>query len=190
MTPTLPPVPEDAFPVYGLAAGFRGERSVDVWNRLGDGQTDPVWNVALAHTSDGGQFVVVITDGKLIAPAYTDAPSRQETALGDVAREALLGLASTADISEVEPDSIPSLAEINSLAEAIGEPPWQSTNLDVDGRATPFWIYRAGEHVAACADIGAVAIGLFGKQADQLVAAVPLVPVNETLRAYSLPQIF
>jgi hypothetical protein len=189
MTPTLPPVPTPPFPVYGLDAGFRGERSVDVWNRLGDGQTDPLWNVALTHTGDAGQFVVVITDGKLIAPAYTDAPSRQQTALGDVARAALLGLASTADTSQSEPDRVPSLAEINLLAEAIGEPPWQSTNLNVDGRATPFWIYRVGEHVAACADVGAVAIGIYGKQADDLLVATSLVPVNETLRAYSLPQI-
>lgn len=189
MTPTLPSVPTPPFPVYGLDMAFDGDRAVDVWNRLGDGQTGPLWCVALAHTSGTGQFAVVITDGKLIDRAHPDASSRQAIALGDVARAALLGLISTADKSATVPGSIPSLVDANALVDALGELPWQSTVLDVDGHARPFWIYRAGEYVAACADVGPVAVGFYGKQADLLISTAALVPVNETLQAYSLPEI-
>lgn len=188
MTPTLPPVPTPPFPVYGLDLDFDGDRAVDVWNRLG-GQASPLWCVALAHTSGTGQFAVVITDGKLSDPASGDASSRQTLALGDVARSALLGLISTADTSATAPGSIPSLADANALVDALGEPPWQSTVLNVDGHGRPFWIYRAGEYVVACADVGPVAVGFYGKQADLLISTGALVRVNETLQAYSLPEI-
>jgi hypothetical protein len=190
MSRTLPPVPTPTFTVYGLDSSFHGDRAVDVWNRLGDGQTDPLWHVALAHTSDNGRFAVVITDGKLIAPSHTDASSRHETALGDVARAALLGLISTADTAtSTSGGAVPSMAMVNTLADAVGEEPWQSTVLDVDGEARSFWIYRAGDHVAACADVGPVAVGFYGRHADLLISTAALVRVNETLQAYSLPQI-
>ena len=187
MTLTLPPIPEPPFPVYGLDAGFRGSRSVDVWNRLGDGQTDPLWYVALAHNSAPADFVVVVTDGKLIAPRYTDAPTRQQTALHDVARLALLSVASTAETSGDEIHDVPSPADIDTLVEAVGEPPWQSANFSVDTRVTIFWTYHVGEYTVACADIGDVAIGLYGRQVEKLLSTTRLVPVNDSLGAYSLP---
>lgn len=88
---------------------------------------------------------MVITDGKLSdrdrdrAPA--DAPSRQVTALGDVAVSVLLGLVSSADASATASGSLPSPADVNALADA----------------------------------------------ADLLLSTAGLVPVNEMLQVYSLP---
>ncbi|WP_433006188.1 hypothetical protein [Kribbella sp. CA-294648] len=185
---TLPPVPAPPFPVYRLGAGFGGERVVDGWNRLGDGVTGPLWFVALGHISSSGQFAVVVTDGKLSDHAPDDAPSRQATALGDVAISVLLGLISTADASATPSGPLPSPAEVNTLANALGEAPWVSAVLDLDGHPRPFWIYRVGEHVAGCADVGAMAVGFYGKRADLLISTAGLVPVNKMLQGYALPE--
>ncbi|MFI5732797.1 hypothetical protein ACIA49_21960 [Kribbella sp. NPDC051587] len=173
MTPVRPPLPEFTFPVYGLGPGFTGSRAVDVWNRLGDGITGPLWYLALAHTDSSGAGITVITDGRLDV-----GTSRSASALVDVARLVLLGYVSS-------PGSTMSLGQLAELVEISGEPPWQSENFSVDGRQQAFSTYRAGEFVAAFADAGSVVIGFHGPRADQLVSHAHLQPVNEVLNVYS-----
>jgi hypothetical protein len=180
MTATLPPVPNPPFPVYGLSNTFTGKRTVDVWNRLGDGVTGPMWYVALTHTDELGNFATVITDGKLTAGA-----SRQHSALEDVATIALLGIGSTAGTDQ---DQSLRPADVRRLAEEVGAPSWRPENLTVEGQSRSFWTYRVGDHIAGCADLDTVVIGFHGLHADQLLNA-HLEPVNDTLERYALPQI-
>lgn len=181
MTAILPPIPDLPFPVYGLSDAFNGSRTVDVWNRLGDGVTGPLWFVALTHKDVLGNFVTVITDGKLDAGS-----SRQHSALADVATIALLGIVSTTGTDE---DRSMSPADVWRLTEEIGTPNWQSHQLIVDGQSRSFWTYRVGDQIAGCADLDTMVIGYHGLRADRILANVQLEPVNATLQMYTLPQV-
>jgi hypothetical protein len=167
--------------VYGLSDQFGGDRTVDVWNRLGDGVTGPLWYVSLTHTDESGNFATVITDGRL-----TTGDSRQHSALEDVATIALLGILSTAS---TEHDQLPSSAEVRRMVEEVGRPPWRSEEFIVDEQRRSFWTYRTGDHVAGFADLDAVVVGFHGLRADQLLVSAHLEPVNDTLDTYALPQV-
>jgi hypothetical protein len=175
MTAPLPQLPEVPFPVYGLGPRFTAERTIDVWNRLGDGITGPLWYVALAHADSSGETVTVVTDGRL-----DTGTSRQHTAVEDVVRIVLLGLASA-------PANGLSLTRLETLTETAGEPPWRTEDFTINGQPHPFSTYHHGPLIAAYADLGETVVGFYGPRGDQLVSRAHLEPVNQALHTYAPP---
>lgn len=85
----LDEMPAPAFPVYGLAETYSGERWAATWNRLWT-PGGPLWMVMLDH-GDAGSLsrIGVVTDAKLGQQATKDGPVGP-TGLDDALRWALL----------------------------------------------------------------------------------------------------
>jgi hypothetical protein len=155
--------------VYGLAGSFTGARWLDLWNQARGTGRGPLWHVNLGHGDrDEGPEVVVITDAKLPRhePDVAEPWAYGPTGVADAALGALLYLVHRAHpvgATGERPDAFRrEVARLGDLTAHLAEPEWSREEATVDGGTVPFWVRTAGAAWAAVADLGVVAVGVYG----------------------------
>lgn len=178
--PALPERPE--FPVYGFSGSFTGERWLEGWDGLlGVDFGLPgnrLWQVQLGHGDPRrlAPLSIVTTDAKLPAAEVGDGTWLGPTGVTDAATITQLDAVSV----EFSDNSIELEAESNKanrLARRLDAPEWVETVATVDGTATFFLLRRIGRGWVAVADVGEVALGIYGR--GIALGEYPLEPITD-----------
>lgn len=164
MTSPLPVTPN--FPVYGLGNTFRGSRWLDFWDSCGREQ---LWYVSLSHGDPVTRrpLLAVITDAKRPArPSDGNRLAVGSTGIEDATLGALLGLIHLAFPEDSSGERPPQFhTEIESLDKGgadLDHPGWQDVEITVLGEPRTFRRRALGGGWVAAADIGRVALGIYG----------------------------
>lgn len=174
----LPYVP--SYPVMGLDATFSGKRWLDVWNfqpSPHDG-SDMLLEVTLGHGDvPDPPWVMMCTDVNLEGFDRPEALSRHYSGIRSAATGAIgFAIAMSRELDTRTP--------IWEWAEGLGEPPWERSEVRVEGEKVPCWAMQWQDLWSAVADLGAVSVGVCGQGID--LAQVALEPVNDRIDMYAL----
>lgn len=175
----LPTVPD--FPVYGLDGSFVGPRGMWLWDSSAQ---MPLWRVELGHGPSHAlaapSLVSITIETRPARPGVRSGPTGLVD-IDDAVGKALLYLFHAVRGSPW-PDPSAAVESLTELAGSLGGPPWNDATGIVDGRPVNFQRYRHAESWVAAADLGPVAVALYGTGIE--LEDHGLEPVNGILDRY------